>query len=72
MVSSPLRPQVQPRPPQTHTGPVTEDEVTIRPATRREAEYYSSLNLSSGTKWQYPLKTLPRPTGKGTRVIVTE
>jgi virginiamycin B lyase len=70
MVTSPLRPQLQPRPPQT--GPVTEDEVTIRPATRREAEYYSSLNLSSSTRWQYPLKTLPRPKGKGTRVIVTE
>jgi streptogramin lyase len=70
MVTSPLRPQVRPRPPQT--GPATEDEVTIPPATRLEAEYYSSLNLSSGTRWPYPLKTLPRPRGKGTGVIVTE
>jgi len=35
------------------------------------AEYLASVNLSSGP-WRYPLKTLPRPTGKATRVIVTE
>src|SRR5207253_10441363 len=27
---------------------------------------------SSDLTWQYPLKTLPRPSGKATRVIVTE
>jgi virginiamycin B lyase len=70
MVTTPLRPQVRPRPPQT--GPAAEDEVTISAPTRQEAEYYSSINLSSVTRWPYPLKTLPRPKGKATHVIVTE
>jgi streptogramin lyase len=35
------------------------------------AEYLASVNLSSG-HYRYSLKTLPRPTGKATRVIVTE
>lgn len=35
------------------------------------AEYLATVNLSSG-HWRYDLKTLPRPTGKATRVIVTE
>jgi streptogramin lyase len=36
------------------------------------AEYLSTVNLSSGSTWQYSLKTLPRPKGKATRAIVTE
>ena len=32
----------------------------------------ASVNLSSASRWQYPLKTLPRPRGAGTRVIITE
>ena len=36
------------------------------------AEYLASLNLSREEIWSYPLKTLPRPTGRATRVIVTE
>jgi virginiamycin B lyase len=39
---------------------------------RKLAEYLATINLSSTDKWQYPLKTLPRPTGDATRVIVTE
>jgi len=36
-------------------------------------EYLSSMNLSGGrTGWDFPLKTLPLPKGKSTRVIVTE
>jgi streptogramin lyase len=35
------------------------------------AEFLASVNLSSG-HYRYSLKTLPRPTGKATRVIVTE
>ncbi len=38
----------------------------------KEAEYLSTINLSSVSKWEYPLKTLPRPKGKATRVILTE
>jgi streptogramin lyase len=39
---------------------------------RKQAEYLASVNLSEVTQWEYPLKTLPRPTGRATRVIVTE
>jgi virginiamycin B lyase len=36
------------------------------------AEYLASVNLSEVSQWEYQLKTLPRPTGKATRMIVTE
>ena len=37
------------------------------------AEYLATVNLSGGrTTWPFELKTLPRPTGKATRVIVTQ
>jgi len=36
------------------------------------AEYLTTINLSSKSKWDYALKTLPRPTGRATRVIITE
>src|SRR5438477_63352 len=36
------------------------------------AKYLASVNLSSGPAWPYALKTLPRPSGPSTRVIVTE
>ena len=37
------------------------------------AAYLATVNLSGGrTSWPYELKTLPRPTGKGTRVIITQ
>ena len=39
---------------------------------RQLAEYLATINLSSVSAWEYPLKTLPRPTGRATRVIVTE
>ena len=39
---------------------------------RRNAEYISTINLSKGSPWEYSLKTLPRPSGKATRVIYTE
>lgn len=32
----------------------------------------STINLSKVDKWPYSLKTLPRPTGRATRVIITE
>ncbi len=38
----------------------------------RIGEYVAQVNLSTVTQWDYPLKTFPRPTGKGTRVIMTE
>jgi streptogramin lyase len=36
------------------------------------AKYLASINLSSKPKWDYTLKTLPRPSGKATHVIITE
>ena len=44
------------------------------PPTKGESDlaaYVASINLSSGDKWPYPLKTMPRPKGKATQVIVT-
>jgi len=39
---------------------------------RRFAEFLASINLSEHEKWAYDLKTLPRPTGRATKVLVTE
>ncbi len=39
---------------------------------RKAAEYLATINLSTVDKWEYPLKTLPRPTGQATRAIITE
>jgi streptogramin lyase len=41
------------------------------PNMRMVAEYLSSINLSKET-WSYPLKTLPRLTGRSNRFILTE
>jgi streptogramin lyase len=39
---------------------------------RKTADYLATINLSEVTHWQYPLKTLARPTGRATRAIITE
>ncbi len=39
---------------------------------RAAAEYLASINLSAQPKWNFELKTLPRPSGAATRVIYTE
>jgi virginiamycin B lyase len=39
---------------------------------RKPAEYLASINLSSSPQWEYPLKTLPRPAGRATHVVITE
>jgi streptogramin lyase len=39
---------------------------------RRQAQYLSTLDLSSGHAWKYDFKTRPRPRGKATRAIYTE
>jgi virginiamycin B lyase len=39
---------------------------------RRMAEFLSSINLSKGPEWTYPLRTFPRPKGRATHVIITE
>jgi virginiamycin B lyase len=39
---------------------------------RRQADYLSTINLNEHDRWPYELKTLPRPTGRATRAIITE
>jgi len=45
---------------------------TRNKAQQDRAEFLSSINLSEHTTWDYALKTLPRPSGRGTNVIITE
>ncbi len=61
-VSTPLKPQRRPDP--NWAGDPEK--------YREQAEYLSTINLSAGPQWEYPLKTLPRPTGRSTHAIVTE
>jgi virginiamycin B lyase len=42
------------------------------PGMRAIAEYLASVNLSREETWPYPLKTLPRPSGRATQVVITE
>jgi len=61
-VSQPIKPQV-----------MLDPDRAGRPEDyRKMAEYLASINLSASDHWQYPLQTLPRPTGRSTHVIVTE
>ena len=39
---------------------------------RAAADFLSGINLSAGPQWNYELKTLPRPKGRATRVVITE
>ena len=36
------------------------------------ADYLATINLSRSESFAYPLKTLPRPSGRATRVVITE
>jgi streptogramin lyase len=40
-------------------------------ALRKLADYLATVNLSKGA-WPYPLRTLARPSGRATRVLITE
>jgi virginiamycin B lyase len=54
-------------------GEMTTEQTAQQDANRRkQAEYLATLNLSTNEKWQYPLKTAARPTGKATQVLITE
>jgi virginiamycin B lyase len=47
--------------------------VGARPSDGKFAEYLSSVNLSDNRAgWSFEFKHLPRPTGKSTRVMITE
>jgi len=39
---------------------------------QKRAEWLATINLSEGTTWEFPLKTLPRPNGRATQVVITE
>lgn len=43
-----------------------------RPGDDELAQYLNSINLKSKPKFDFELKTLPRPRGQDTRVIITE
>jgi len=60
--SSPLHPWM--RPTEAATGPPASGPSGF-------AKYLSSINLSSTDTFEFPMKTLPRPTGKATQVIYT-
>ena len=62
--STPQRPQVRP-------GGREPNENQLQQMTKF-AQYMSTVNLSKVSKWEYSLKTLPRPKGNATRVIITE
>jgi len=68
-LSFPLMVQKTPSP-RIGGGPVSAERQ--QESRRRQAEYLASVNLSAGSKWSYPFTTLPRPSGKATRVIYTE
>jgi virginiamycin B lyase len=65
--STPLHPQK--RLTTRDTDLVGEDQARIQ---RAQAEWLSTINLSGGSSWDYPLKTFPRPKGKATQVVYTE
>jgi hypothetical protein len=39
---------------------------------QRQADFLAAHNLSTGATWPYDFKTLPRPKGSSTKVIITE
>ena len=60
--SSPMHPWFRPH--KDPLGPPTGGQVTL-------GKYLASINLSAADTFEYQLKTLPRPKGKGTQVIYT-
>ena len=61
-VSQPIKPQR-----------VMDPERAAAPEQNRKfAEYLATINLSSSETWKYELKTLARPKGDSTKVIVTQ
>ena len=44
----------------------------VRPQLQKEAAYLASVNRSATGELTYPLKTVPRVKGAGTRVVITE
>ena len=65
--STPLHPQL--RLGARDTALVGEEQARVQ---RTQAEWLSTINLTSTSTWAFPLKIFPRPQGKATRVIITE
>jgi streptogramin lyase len=65
--STPLHPQVR----KARRVRETKGDVLLQ-NQQRQAAYLSTINLSSGPALPYDLKTLPRPKGGATQVIITE
>src|SRR5262245_28015724 len=63
-MSTPARPQLA-----ADRRPTSEPKGDV---LRRIADYFATINRSGGREQSYALKTAPRPTGRATRVIVTE
>lgn len=57
--------------PQRLTGHAGRD-IGKGPEAEQMAEWLASVNLSREDTWNWPLKTLPRLTGRSTHVIITE
>jgi virginiamycin B lyase len=53
-------------------GPRGERPVVTGDAAKAAAEFLASVSLGNSEAIEYPLKTLPRPTGRSTKVVVTE
>ena len=61
-VSQPIKPQLM----------LDADRAGKPEEYRTMAEYLATINLGASDHWSYPLKTLARPTGRSTHIIVTE
>src|SRR6185503_19538517 len=61
-----------PTKPQRLTGDARREGVTRGGNAAKGAEWLATVNLSQQESRHYPLKTLPRLTGKSTQVIITE
>ena len=59
------------RPQKLLPGPRGQRGIADPTRVQQVSEYLASVNLSKDEVWKYPLQTLPRPTGKGTKVIIT-
>ena len=65
-------PGTQPqRPQKVLPGPRGNRGIADSERVKQAAAFLASVNLSKNETWPYPLKTLPRPKGRGTRVIIT-
>lgn len=54
-------------------GPMDEARTAEQHASRQKlASYLATVNLSASENWTYPLRISPRPSGKGTQVVITE